>query len=435
MSVSLDSASSTAAVLVTLLVVVSAVTVAVGFGAVSATHQNAETTDGFKPYTGDGSIPQPDTTYDVKLFNVPAYSDHDGPIPPKVEFRVDRVEYYSATISTCDVPDVETGGVDRGNDDPGTSTDEDLVPNLYDNGDYETTPEDDPGPVTDTDWEHRQVTWLEFAPEDAFSTDPFYLHTDGVADETILAVRDCITMPDVEGWYRTWVFFNGTIKEIHGDDQATVQGETYEEGDYIEGWEPSLWYPVCDCNQSRHVPMRIGVPPGEMTPGQDGGIIHPNGTIEAPSGTVQEDGTIVFEDESLPPENVTAEGLQLADGFLELTGPIIFGEGRIDADGTIVTPGGTEYPPADQDESPATPTPTPVGTDDGGPTETDAGPVETDSNDDPGNAASTKESTGTSTDAGQTGPSTPTQGSGAGFGTFAALLALLASFLALRRCR
>lgn len=434
MSVSPDSASSTATVVATVLVV--AATVVVGLGAVSATHEQAETTDGFKPYTGNGSIPQPGNTYDVELYNVPAHSDFQGPIPPKVEFRVDYIKYYSATISSCEVSDVRTGGVDRGNDNPGTHTDEDLVPKLFDNGEYNASKGLAPGKVTTTDWDHREMTWLRFAPDGAAFTEEFHMHRNGTQDEGILAVDDCITMPSKSGWYRTWVFFNGTIEKIHGsDDQVTVQGETYKEGDYIEGWEPSLWYPVCDCSESRHVPMKLGVPPGEMTPGQDGGIVHPNGTIEAPAGKVKEDGTIVFGDESLPPENVTSEGLRLPDGFLELTGPIIFGEGRIKADGTIVTPSGKEYPPADQSESPATATPTPVGTEEAGPTATDSGPAETESNDDSENVASTEQATGTATDDGGTGPNTPTPGNGAGFGPLAGLLALLASVLALRRYR
>lgn len=404
-----------------------------------ATHDEDRTTEGFKAYTPGGEIPNPGDTMTVELYMVPAFMDEQGPIPPDVEIRIDYQGYYTTTTSHCDTQDVYALGVDRGNDDPGTNYDEDLVQSLLENGDSERGPGDDPAQMTtNDDWDHRQFTWLDLAGEDDFQP-TMNLNQDGTADESILAVDSCVEMPEA-GWHRTFGMLNGTIEQFHGDrDSVTIDGEEHQEGDRFQIWESSLWYPVCECEESRHVAMRLDPPPGPMTPGSEGGVYHPNGTIESPYATVDEDGNLVYGDFTVPPENVTSEGIHFHDGFLELTGPIYYAEGHVEEDGTIVTPSGERIEP-DEDESPPAPTPTPTRE----PTATEApgdGPTATPT---PTGAPDTDEGTpaGTGTDDGEhddppeepDDDATPMPGDEqAGFGTVAALVALAVAALLARR--
>jgi hypothetical protein len=419
--------------------------VAVGASSAAATHEEDRTTDGFKAYTPGGEIPNEGETYTVELYMTPAHMEDEGPIPPDVEVRVEYVLYYSTTISQCDVEDTYVLGIDLGNDDPGTTTDKDMLENLKNNDDYETGPEDDPGMMTTADWDHRQVTYLEFPDEDDF-IEPLIIHGDGREDELIVASDSCVEMPE-PGWHRTFGYMNGTVTNITSDRSSVeIDGERYEEGDHFEIWEPSLWYPVCDCNTSRHVSMRLDPPPGKMTPGSEGGVYHPNGTVEAPYAEVNESGHIIYDDgPAVSPEDVTASGIDFPDGFLELTGPIYYAQGHVEADGTIVTPSGDRIEPA-EDESTGgdTPTESDGGADEtatatqtltvtGSPTPTDAGgPTQTEAD---GGGEVTVEPTDTEAESDADGENvvTPTAGDAPGPGGVVALLALLAGAETIRR--
>lgn len=446
--------------LVTCIAIVLAMTVApIGAGVAFATHDQDRTTQGFKTYTPGGEIPQPGESYSVELYMTPSFMEDEGPIPPEAEVRVEYVKYYSTTKSHCGAQDVYALGIDRGNNLPGTEYDEDMLQKLMQDGDYQTGPGDDPAQMTtNDDWTHRHVNWMEFPKGDSF-TEPLLIHEERQEDELIVATENCVEMPD-KGWHRTFGYMNGTIQQFHDDrDSITIDGEEYGEGDHFEIWEPADWYPVCDCQESRHVAMRLDPPPGKMTRGSEGGIYHPNGTIEAPYAEVTEDGTIVYPDTEVAPEDVTSDGIYFEDGFLELTGPIHYGAGMVEADGTIVTPQGERIEPeGDQSRDPPTPTETPSGTtEEGGegssstpaatatlepaddeeqPTtaaataepgsNTDTGPGADDGGSDDGGAAA---AAGDDGDAGQT----PTPGDGAGFGVLVALTAVLAAAVSLAR--
>lgn len=439
------------AVVTSLCLVLALALAPIGAGVAGASHQTDRTTDGFKAYTPGGEIPNPGDTMSVELYITPAFMGEEGPIPPEVEVRVDYQGYYTTTKSNCDTQDVYALGVDRGNDQAGTDYDEDLVQSLKQNGDSERSPADDPGKMTtNDDWDHRQFTWLDLAGEDSFQP-TMNLNEGGTEDESILAVDGCVGMPDA-GWHRTFGMLNGTIVQFHDDrESVTIDGEEYQEGDRFEIWESSLWYPVCDCEESRHVAMRLDPPPGKMTPGSEGGVYHPNGTIEAPYAEVREDGTIVYPGTEISPEQVTSEGIHYEDGFLELQGPIYYAAGHIEADGTIVTPQGERIEP-DEDESPppptATPTPTASTTDTPG-DDTPAGtpePTATLSPDDDGEGDGSGDGDGggdgsdpADTDGGSSGDAeqeragTPTVDDAPGFGALGALAALLVAAVLLSR--
>lgn len=445
--------------LATCVAVVLAMTVApIGAGVALGTHDEDRTTQGFKTYTPGGEIPNPGESYSVELYMTPAFMDNEGPIPPEAEVRVEYIKYYSTTKSHCGAQDVYALGIDRGNDLPGTKYDEDMLQKLMQDGDYQTGPGDDPAQMTtNDDWTHRHVNWMEFPQPDDF-TEPLLIHEGGQEDELIVATEECVEMPDV-GWHRTFGYMNGTIEQFHDDrDSITIDGEEYEEGDHFEIWEPADWYPVCDCQESRHVAMRLDPPPGKMTRGSEGGIYHPNGTIEAPYAEVTEDGTIVYPDTEVAPDDVTAEGIYFEDGFLELTGPIYYGAGMVEEDGTIVTPQGERIEPEeDRSRDPPTPTQTPSGTtDDGGegssstpsttatlePSDDDEQPTTGTATADPGPGADSSEGDSDGDDggaaaaaAGDNAGDTPSPGDGPGFGVAAALAAVLAVAVYLGRTR
>jgi hypothetical protein len=417
--------------------------VALGTTGALATHQEDRTTDGFKAYTPGGEIPNPGENYSVELYMTPAHMDEEGPIPPNVEVRVEYVMYYSTTISRCDVQDTYVLGIDEGNDAPGTKTDKDMLENLKKNGNYVTGPDEDPAKMTTADWDHRQVTWLQFPDEEDF-IEPLIIHGEGNEDELIVASEGCVQMPD-PGWHRTFGYMNGTVTNITGDQNSVeIDGERYEEGDHFEIWESSLWYPVCDCNESRHVSMRLDPPPGKMTPGSEGGVYHPNGTVEAPYAEINESGYIIYDDFVVPPENVTSSGIVYHDGFLEFTGPIYYAEGHIEADGTIVTPSGDRIEPKGDRSPPREPTPTESGggetptatqtaTSTDAPTPTAA--ADTTKTPDSGGAG-TERPADTATPADRAGGQnvvTPTVGDAPGLGSLVAMLGLLVGAEAVRR--
>ena len=195
-----------------------------------ASHDQERTTDGFKAYTPGGAIPNPGDNLSVELYRVPAHMTDQGPIPADVEVQVDYVGYYSTTTSHCDTRQVYALGVDRGNDDPGTSYEEDLIQSLRNNDESERSPADDPArTTTNENWDHRQFTWLDLAGDDDLQP-TMDLNQDGTEDESILAVDRCVEMP-ARGWHRTFGMLNGTIEQFHSDrDSVTINGEDHQGG-------------------------------------------------------------------------------------------------------------------------------------------------------------------------------------------------------------
>jgi hypothetical protein len=238
--------------------------------------------------------------YSVELYSTPAFMHDEGPIPPAVEVGVEYIKYYSTTKSHCGAQDVYALGIDRGNDRTGTEYEADMLQKPMADGRDDTGPEDDPARMTTSDdWNHRTVNWLRFPKPEDF-TEPLRIHRGGVEDELIIASRDCVEMPD-PGWHLAFTYVNGTIVQFHDDrESVTIDGEEHREGDHFELWQSAAWYPVCECEKSRHVAMRLDPPPGKLMRGSEGGIIHPNGTIEAPSAEVNESGWLLYPDTEVP---------------------------------------------------------------------------------------------------------------------------------------
>jgi hypothetical protein len=191
-------------------------------------HSVSETDQGFNSYTVAGfGIDEP--------FRIRWYQFH-----------------WPLKTDDCGVSNVDGAGIDRGNDDSGTSTDESLV-NQYEyqgfrtrnqtNGNY--PPLQPRGHrVAPDGWNHREVVEFDFYDPDDFGGSTVTLNPD---DELVFGFRNCAEYTH-EGWYRSWIYLNGTT----------------ESGKDVEFFALSKWVYVCeDCSSRQEAREKLGPPPGE----------------------------------------------------------------------------------------------------------------------------------------------------------------------------
>lgn len=290
-------------------------------------------------------------------------------------FDIHHYQRYSPIrTAECGVGNVVGAGIDRGNDDPGTTVDVSLV-NAYERQYFYDSEDDKKDPPVkprgkyvapegsnydkfDEPW--REVLGFEFAQGGELSR-TVTVHP---GDEIVLGLADCNNWPDEPGWYRTYSYLNGT---------STETDET------VEFFHFSNWVYICDCDTRSDAFETLGPPPGEGG-SSDGG----SGATPTPTAT------------ATPTATVTQGG---GDST-----PTSGGGGGGGATATPTTGGGTG----------GTPTPT------------------------ASSASSGTTSTPTATGGGGAsggGGATPTVGSGPGFGALAAVLALLAAGLLVHRRR
>lgn len=162
------------------------------------------------------------------------------------------VAYSPLDTTECAVSDITAGGIDRGNDDQYTKTDNSLV------GDYEGIgnrsshnsdlgPEDDPGRIAPDAHDFRQKTWINFWDEGDFGGEPV---TFNPGDEGIIAQKGCVIGPDEPGWYRGWGKVNGTY---------------VNSGEKFRGTAFSNWNYVCNCDSYDAAVDQLGPPPEGYT--------------------------------------------------------------------------------------------------------------------------------------------------------------------------
>lgn len=168
-------------------------------------------------------------------------------------FRVRWFQFHwPLHTDDCGVNNVDGAGIDRGNDDSGTSTDESLV-NQYEyqgfrtrnqtNGSY--PPLQPRGHrVAPEGWNHREVVEFDFYDPNDFGGSTVTINPE---DELVFGFRNCAEYEN-EGWYRSWVFINGTT----------------ESGEDVEFFALSEWVYVCeDCSSREDARQKFGPPPGE----------------------------------------------------------------------------------------------------------------------------------------------------------------------------
>jgi PGF-CTERM protein len=210
-----------------------------------------------------------------------------------------NVHYYSyrTTLPTanCGTGDIVGAGIDRGNNRTGTTTDISLV-NAFQNQRFTTNNEsaDEEPPmqprgerVAPDGWDHREKLTFEFAQESdgALASDPVRINPD---DEVILGLKDCNDFPNVEGWYRAWIFVNGT---------------GVESGEEVEFFAFTNWVYICsDCESRADAREKFG-PPGGDGPGS---TATPE-TTATPESTTTPQTTTATPDPTTPQTTATPE--------------------------------------------------------------------------------------------------------------------------------
>ena len=132
-------------------------------------------------------------------------------------------------VGTCQSTDASAFGIDRGNDGPGTETDESLL-TAYRS--YTSTPDG---------------FFIEFYKESALAGEPVVATT---ADQVVARQNNCVNNPEEAGWYRVSGYLNGSTK-----DDTTTDYTIYATSRYTY---------VCDCESREEAEQKLGPPPNEQ---------------------------------------------------------------------------------------------------------------------------------------------------------------------------
>jgi PGF-CTERM protein len=147
-------------------------------------------------------------------------------VPPRGFEKVDfvRVTWVDGGFAGCGASNAEVFGIDRGNDDPGTETDESLFASIK------------------STKVNEDVFEADFYDEGDFGGNPptFY-----EGDELVGKTTGCIDTPDEPGWYQV----SSTIASKDGNFEAR-----------------SHYFYICDCSNEQEAREQLGPPPSEDTP-------------------------------------------------------------------------------------------------------------------------------------------------------------------------
>jgi PGF-CTERM protein len=174
---------------------------------------------------------------DIQHFSAPD-GLFQGTSSPEGFERLDTLTIYNQDINfgTCSTEDTRAFGIDRGNDNSGTETDDSLLQHREDSSFNEHS------------------IYVDFYGEDSIAGQPVSLN----AEDQVVAVQDgCYGMPDEPGWYQINARINGTGYNgnyIDSDDQGTIR---------------SHYFYICDCSNEQEAREKLGPPPSES--GSDGG--------------------------------------------------------------------------------------------------------------------------------------------------------------------
>jgi MYXO-CTERM domain-containing protein len=129
-------------------------------------------------------------------------------------------------FDSCSSSQVRAFGIDRGNDDPGTQTDESLL-----------------SAYKSISFEKHQIT-VKFYKEDQLAGGPVGVKS---ADQIVARGDNCIQNPSEPGWYQ----INGKINgSTNGDTTTDFSQDT-----------TSHYIPVCDCENRQEAEEKLGPPP------------------------------------------------------------------------------------------------------------------------------------------------------------------------------
>jgi PGF-CTERM protein len=167
--------------------------------------------------------------------------------------------------SACDVPNTKAFGIDRGNDNSGTQTDEDLVSRRKDDEFG-----DDGLMVTFYEWTDIGGNPPYMAPEDAIVAAQGEGSTDG----------PCLTLTSEPGWYRIAGFMNGTVADNGPGEQPSGSAEDVR----LELNSNNFLY-VCECDSEEEARDQLGRPPNEEPSGEPTPTATEGGDDPTPTAT------------------------------------------------------------------------------------------------------------------------------------------------------
>jgi hypothetical protein len=284
-------------------------------------------------------------------------------------------------FDSCSASQVRAFGLDRGNDDPGTETDESLL-----------------SAYQKIIFEEHQIT-VKFYEEEKLAGGPV-----SVAPEDQIVARgdNCIQTPSEPGWYRIDGKINGST---NGDTTADFSQST-----------TSHYVYVCDCSSRADAEQQLGPPPGQGGSGTDEGT---DGGSSTATPTPTATATPTPDSGGDSGERTTATATPTTTPTPTPTATVT----RTDAGGSS---SGGDGSGETTETATTTATTTATATSGGGGGSGGSGS---------GSGAATATATAAGGGgSGGPGPATPTVGAGPGFGAVATLGGLLgAALLALRR--
>ena len=146
--------------------------------------------------------------------------------------------------SACDVDNTAAFGIDRGGNNSGTQTDQDLVSRRKDD-----------------EFRDDGLT-VEFYTHDDLGGDPPYM----APEDAIVAQQGegsaggpCLTLTDEPGWYQLQGFLNGTEADNGPDEPPS------EDAKRAGGTAHSNYLYVCECDSREEAEERLGPAPGDDT--------------------------------------------------------------------------------------------------------------------------------------------------------------------------
>ena len=144
--------------------------------------------------------------------------------------------------SACDVDNTAAFGIDRGGDNSGTQTDQDLVSRRKDD-----------------DFRDDGLT-VEFYTHDDLGGDPPYV----APEDAIVAQQGagsaggpCLTLTDEPGWYQLQGFLNGTEADNGPDEPPSADAKR------AGGTADSNYLYVCECDSRAEAEEQLGPAPGD----------------------------------------------------------------------------------------------------------------------------------------------------------------------------
>lgn len=140
----------------------------------------------------------------------------------------------SIDFSSCTTENTRAFGVDRGNDDGGTTTDESLLKHR-ENSKF---------------MENKIV--VDFFDDESIAGESTHLNK---SDQIVAVQADCYIMPQEPGWYQV---------------NARINGTAYN-GEHID--EPGItshYFYICDCSDEQEAREKLGPPPSEESSGDSG---------------------------------------------------------------------------------------------------------------------------------------------------------------------